>query len=342
MVQAVVLVGLVAGLELAARLAGFGDRPRYEPSGELLWAPIPGQTTRNHVTCRRVTIDERGLRRVPGADDGPGRLQVLTLGNSVTFGYGLDDSETYQALMQREMEAREPGRWRFLNGGVMGYNVYFERLRLKQLVSAGIRPDLVIVGYCFNDVPTWPGEHYPPADRARIVRSVRFKNLARSVGIYNFTVERLPTQQLFRFRNKFLPFGFGAGPQTGIPKPGPAADSSQAAPADTSWRSDWFRFYRGQVARTFATIDSLGIPAIAVIWPDPRHLGLRHHDTFEQVCRERGVPVVDMQPLVEGRTPAYFDPIHPEAETYRQLVDEAILPFFLEESARADSAGATR
>src|SRR5262249_55566824 len=210
-VLALLALGLapILVLELIARFAGFGTRPMYVPEGDLLWTLIPNQRVLNHVSCRPVTIDARGMRVVPGAPDNGDSLQVLCFGNSITFGYGVADSETYESLLQRELERREPGRWRFLNAGVMGYNMYYERLRLRELLDRGVRPDVIVVGFCFNELPTWPGEHFPPPDRERIKKSIHFKNAMRHVGLYNFYVERLMTQSIYRWRRKYLPFGFG-------------------------------------------------------------------------------------------------------------------------------------
>jgi lysophospholipase L1-like esterase len=337
--QAAIIVLLLLTLELIARLAGYGKRVQYFSRGELLWAPVPNQVAGNLMTNRRVTIDARGMRIVPGAPDDANRRQVLCLGNSVTFGFGVADTETYEAVLQRGLEARAPGRWRILNGGVIGYNMYFERLRLAQLTSLGVRPDLIVVGYCFNDVSTWPGEHYPAADREKVKASIVFKNRLRSIAVYNFLNDKFVTPELFAIRNKFLPGGIRFGPTAARTGSQPSAPST-AAPAlpDTGWRADWLGYFGRQVGTTIAAARGAGAPVVAVVWPDPKHKNLPMRERFMDVCRANDVPFVDLQPLVEGRKLPYFDAIHPDAESFRVLVNEGILPFILSEGARRDSA----
>src|SRR5262249_35805545 len=158
----------------------YGTRVQFDTSPSCLWTPRPGQVTRNNFTGRRVTIDANGLRLVPGAPAAAART-VLCLGNSVTFGYGLADSETYESQIQTRLDGRMPGRWRFLNAGVNGYNQYLVRRRLEELIARGIRPDLILLGFTFNEQREWPGEQTTPLEREKILKGVGMKNTLRNL-----------------------------------------------------------------------------------------------------------------------------------------------------------------
>jgi len=176
--------------ETVARWNGFGRRIEYDASLSVPWQPKPNQHAFNNMTDAPVTIDHRGLRTTPsGGQDSDTRVSILALCDSVTFGYGLGDEETYTARLQSLLEAVEPGRWHVMNGGVNGYNFFLVKQRLVYLLRHGLRPDLLLIGFGFNENPTWPGEHFSDEEKAAIVRGVGRKNVLRSVALVNYSPE---------------------------------------------------------------------------------------------------------------------------------------------------------
>jgi lysophospholipase L1-like esterase len=69
-----------------------------------------------------VRINSRGLRdrefayAVP-----PGVTRILVLGDSITFGWGVPIEDSYPKVLERLLNADEPGRYQVLNGGVGNY-----------------------------------------------------------------------------------------------------------------------------------------------------------------------------------------------------------------------------
>ena len=78
---------------------------------------------------------------------------VMFLGDSVTFGEGVYDEDTYAEQFERLANAS--GKFdqpvHAMNFGVGGYNTAEEILLLKETMKAGVRPDFVVVGYNMND-----------------------------------------------------------------------------------------------------------------------------------------------------------------------------------------------
>jgi lysophospholipase L1-like esterase len=81
-------------------------------------------------------------------------VRVAFLGDSITFGEGVYFEDTYPERFK--VLAQEAGLFQgksidAINLGIGGYNTEQEMILLKQIVSAGVRPDYVVVGYNMND-----------------------------------------------------------------------------------------------------------------------------------------------------------------------------------------------
>lgn len=99
----------------------------------------------------RVHVNALGLRgpeieRTPP----PGRTRILVVGDSQTFGYYLEESETWPA--QLEASLRRNGRdIEVVNGGCGGWSIDSETLFTLERALA-LEPDHVIIGFFANDI----------------------------------------------------------------------------------------------------------------------------------------------------------------------------------------------
>jgi len=101
----------------------------------------------------QLNINSQGIRGdKPVPERSSGRLRILCLGDSITFGLDVDDDLTYPSQLEKILR-QAPGRGgevEVINAGVVAYSsrqglVYFDQ-RLGKL-----EPDLVIWGFGFND-----------------------------------------------------------------------------------------------------------------------------------------------------------------------------------------------
>lgn len=78
-------------------------------------------------------------------------LRVAVLGNSCSFGWGVDDSETFAARLQG-MLRRQPGleKAEVYNFSVPGYSSYQGRINYRENVRL-FKPDIVIMTFGWND-----------------------------------------------------------------------------------------------------------------------------------------------------------------------------------------------
>lgn len=103
----------------------------------------------------RVRTNSLGMRAPePDPVRVAGSLRIGVLGDSVAFGFGVEDDQTWSAHLQRRLESALPGRRvEVLNCAVSGYGTREERLALEHKLLP-LQPDLVVVGYFLND-PEW-------------------------------------------------------------------------------------------------------------------------------------------------------------------------------------------
>lgn len=114
--------------------------------------PVLGWTLRENVRDAKLsesTVNSnsqgvRGLREYPLAKGHATR--VVVIGDSYTFGEGVNDDQTFSADLERLLDNSE-----VLNLGVHGYGTDQQLLRL-QIDGVKYRPDVVLLGYYEDDI----------------------------------------------------------------------------------------------------------------------------------------------------------------------------------------------
>lgn len=155
------LIGLagIALLELAVRR--FRPQPAFYARPGLYAAdPYLGHRMRPGLSSEvgnfaefktRVHIDRAGLRGPEIGRRRPGVLRVLVLGDSFTFGTGVEDGETYPALLADAL-SRAGAPAEGLNAGIGGYGLPDE-VAWYEHYGRALQPDLVVLGiFTGNDL----------------------------------------------------------------------------------------------------------------------------------------------------------------------------------------------
>jgi hypothetical protein len=99
------------------------------------------------------TTNSRGYRATPElvVPKPPSTKRVLLLGDSFTFGQGVNDSQTFAAEAQRRLRELCPGRaLEIVNAGVPGFSTSQE-LALLEGEGLALDPDIVVLGFYGND-----------------------------------------------------------------------------------------------------------------------------------------------------------------------------------------------
>jgi lysophospholipase L1-like esterase len=194
------------GVETSHRL----DRGLIRYDAGLGWVAAPGWRGRHrhHDFDVGYTTNPFGFRGTfDGAmDPGTGR-RIGILGDSFTFGLGVDDGET----LADELGRRAPPGTAVLNLAVPGYSTDQELLLAERLMTTLYRPtELVIVVYLANDVIdnelAWPIQ----AAQAKPY----FRLAERGLTLHNVPVPQTPKPAAERART------LGAILHDGLPPPG--------------------------------------------------------------------------------------------------------------------------
>ena len=153
----------LAAVELAVRALGLApglpnQYAMFVPDPILPHKPRPGSVLEGRSLTGEFdfryahnSFGWRGPEVTP--DKPPGTFRILGLGDSFTYGAGVDVAETYLARLEQRLNARGPGhpRVEVVNAGIPSFFPEAERLLLEHY-GLPLEPDLVVVGFVANDV----------------------------------------------------------------------------------------------------------------------------------------------------------------------------------------------
>lgn len=134
---------------LAPRTAAIAQFWRYDPS--LGWSHIPNAKGLFKAFGSRtsVSINSNGFRdQERSYDRDQSRYRIVALGDSMVWGYGVEQERVFTAVLER----RRPGL-EVINLGVSGYGTDQELILLHQ-EAWRYRPDLIMLVFVENDFQT--------------------------------------------------------------------------------------------------------------------------------------------------------------------------------------------
>lgn len=153
------LLVCIAALEIVFRVAGYGPAGRLLDGREeilrrsdnekRLYEAVPHAAGR--AWGAEVRINSAGFRDDEYSMAKPaGTTRIAVLGDSVMFGYKLDQTEIFSELLEERYRERD-SPVEVLNLGISGYGT-FQEVATLEAVGLAFHPDLVVVGYCINDI----------------------------------------------------------------------------------------------------------------------------------------------------------------------------------------------
>ncbi len=148
-------LGCLAALEGLLRLAAPVplNSPRFRTSERYCTELIAGSegviTTADFRHGFRV--DERGRRASAAPAPRGGAATVAVVGDSMVFGEGVADGETFVARLPGALAASGAGEWEAWNLGIGGHGTGQHVARLEDLVASGARPGVALVTFFAND-----------------------------------------------------------------------------------------------------------------------------------------------------------------------------------------------
>lgn len=343
LLQNLALSGAVFGfclvaLEVALRLAGYGNLEIYEPHPRLYWRLKPNQDCFTKVDRQPVHINSQGTRGPEfSVAKPPGTFRILSLGDSRTFGWGVADADTYsrrlEELLKRLPRANidhptsnieQPTTQAPLIPARSPSDIARENLRQAfgeakrvEVINAGVnawsfaqmavyfrefglryQPDVVVLGEA--NLWTQFSEQNDPEFVKKFLWRVRLKNLLRRFAIYHYVVEVKLRDFYERHRTKFIP-----------------VDPKHDALFKEQQQSDPDAVFRDAIKDLCRTARSNGVTPVLLFLPRMDELtgtnqspGLR---AKQAVNAAMGVRLCDVTPDLSGGGNALYldaDPVH--------------------------------
>ncbi|KHK01821.1 SGNH/GDSL hydrolase family protein [Desulfovibrio sp. TomC] len=276
-----------------------------------------------------VSTDAQGFRSSgprPAADSRPA-LRVLCLGDSFTYGVGVNDEQTYPALLQIYLQERFPDRSvEVINAGIPFYDI-FDELSYYRDKGRYLAADVVVLQFYSNDLEAMAGSFF------------RQDLKVRQGGLYNAFDQSIGREAVERRLNTWLDSQFPGLRRLGsVP-----ARSVGSGPA----RSDPFRAFRLQASGMekellndkSALLSAASVPAMGRFWKNYRQaLAMLRNEVgdsgaafllvlapdMDQVredknapaaalvpfCRENAIPLIDLartlRAMSNGNPDRYF------------------------------------
>jgi lysophospholipase L1-like esterase len=341
----VAIVLALAACEVAARLL-FPAPPDPTREPQIVYRTDPdvryvlSSNQRGWVDDGFVTTNSLGFRGREIESPKPnGRFRVVALGDSVTFGWGVNDADTFSAQLEQLLRTNRPDLdIEVVNLAVPGYATRQEVVLLERYV-ARLQPDLVLLGFYSNDLPDTFVENTPGAAAGTTIAAVHATNgqILRMNPAPSSWFER----QARRSRAIYT-----AGHalkqliRRGEGKEGSSMELDLLAGRDTTdLESAWERI-SAQLSELKHAAASSGFAAGVVILP-PREqvLGLFPESNYQKrihgLADHLGLFVIDPLPSLmasPGKKQALFIPYdrnHPSPTGHR-LIAQAIVTYFNE------------
>jgi lysophospholipase L1-like esterase len=306
----VFLFCLVA-FEMVLRFCGFGNLEIYQPDPKLYWRLKPNQDCYTKIGHKPVHINAQGTRGPEFQTEKPsGTLRILSLGDSITFGWGLTDDETYSRCLERILQQRVgPGRTvEVINAGVNAWSypqmfVYFRDFGLRY------HPDFVVVGEA--NLWTQFSEKNSPEFVRQFMQRVRLKNFLRRFAIYHFVVEVQLQEFYQRERTKFIP-----------------VDPKQDALFKAEQQSDPDAVFRDAIENLCRVAQTNQVRPVLLFLPSVDQLTATGRVNRLELKRAAsvkfGVPLVDMTADLKPQGKALYldaDPVHLNAQGNAMVAD---------------------
>jgi lysophospholipase L1-like esterase len=237
--------------------------------------------------------------------------RLLALGDSTTFGVGVEDRETWPAVLERRL--RDEGiPAEVINAGVPGYTAYQGKVFLERR-GVALRPDIVVCCFGFNDADRGMPRSDP--ETAALLALRRWE------------------EPLLAYSRLYLGWKRAFGAWTSAPPP-----------PEPRMRLSPDQFYR-TLGEIHTLCQKAGADMIVLVWPYEGQVStgeralIEHQIPAALFARNRGLPLVNLvDEFLEQGGSVFLDHVHANpagCEVAARAVLRAVLEILRKREARA-------
>ncbi len=305
---------------------------RIDP--DLFWSLRPSLDVQSQGA--RIRTNSLGLRARAIGKKSPGETRILSLGESSTFGVGVDARDTYGAVLERELNRdTDPRKFtRVINAGVSVYSS-FQSLKYLELRGHRLEPDWILFYHELNDyLPSSLRSGSTEIGISRTDKELYDSNknrlrrlLRRYAATYRFLELRLARFRIERFQAEgaeIPPDAIGLPDFAMLPRVvAPGQDGFELAGLDekTLPRRVSREERRWVLAQLLAFARARGI-GLTLIHPSYRD-SAPHRCVLTEFAESEGLAPLDAHPILHPPDhPAdafYLDVWHPNAAGHQRL-----------------------
>lgn len=174
--------------------------PYYRSDETLGWRPrenVLGVHNQEGSFATKFRTNSRGLRDREYSIEKPnGVTRIVVIGDSFTWGWGVGDQEIYTEILEASLKGVE-----VINLGVTAFDTSQE-FRYLEVEGMKYEPDIVLLGFCLNDIftndtswkrPVQDDGSFLDVDEPLFLKLKRF--ISTHSTLYSFTIERINTNK---------------------------------------------------------------------------------------------------------------------------------------------------
>jgi lysophospholipase L1-like esterase len=321
---------------------------RYRNHPTRLFDLRPNQQVFTHDKPARINaLGFRGAEvETPKRGD---RFRVVIMGDSVTFGNGVGDDETYSAQLARRLGGAGSRNVEVINAGIPAYDTWQHTLLLEEVVLS-LEPDLVVLGFYENDIAPRPKTIHPIVNELGEPPRVGLGAWLGDRWIFFLKRSRvliLAWEAYHRVRARWWP--------------SPAAEKRNAllnGHRHPALEEGWKEVTRG-LHHMRALLERASIPFRIVVFPMPEQVWNKDAPTsayqgrLQEITSAIGTPTLDLLPAfreaaADGQPLYIFWDWHPNANGHRiaaQAIEGFLRPVaaqWMLEDSMTDSARQVR
>ncbi len=257
-----------------------------------------------------IKTDSRGFR---SPEHDPTKPTIAFLGDSMTFGYGVQSDETIPARVGQQLTG-----YNVVNAAVPGYNLLQQTATYHDKV-APLRPKALVLVFYWNDLQDmepailaddgnlYPKNYVPPAKNCAPVTDGLLRIIPGKCWLDTHSA-------IYRVIKKLVIA------RTGAANKKVQEENERANPFGEYLKPENVALYEKQLPELVALLPK-DLPRLFVIWPEaPLHFELRARIT--RLAEAQGFKVLDLYDVF-GNAPQTldWDTVHPSARTIEQASD---------------------